>query len=136
MNLALFIYLASIMTSLSIMLVMIGLFGLIIYFFILAVIHFTNYGIKEYSWEVEDVMTANKQVKDTYTKHWKKALIIFSLCFFLGILLPNKNTMYLMAAGYATEQIATSERAKNISNDVLEIIELKLKDIKKGQKHE
>lgn len=133
MKLALLVYLASIVDSLSIALCLIGVFGCVLYFLILSIMHFSNYGVKEHSWESEGEIEKQKQVKNNFTKFWKLSIFIFPILVLISILLPKEKTIYIMAGAYATEQIATNDRVQKIGSDVLEVIEGKLSKMKKDQ---
>jgi len=121
--------------GISIVFGFIGLLGMVVYFFILAIIHFSDYGARTSRYEDEDELEKQKAVKKSYTKYWKLAAVCFPLLLVIAVLLPPERTVYLMAAAYATEQIATNDRVRKIGSDVLEVIEGKLSEMKKqGEK--
>lgn len=51
-------------------------------------------------------------------------------------LIPNERTVYLMTAGYIGQQVVTSEKFQKSTNDMYEIVNLKLEQIKKDMKEE
>ena len=53
--------------------------------------------------------------------------VIFAL---LSVLLPTERTVYLMTAAYATQTIAQNDRVQKIGSDVLEVVEKKLSEMK------
>ncbi|WEI20083.1 hypothetical protein PY247_10390 [Acinetobacter proteolyticus] len=132
MKLALLVYLASTVDSLSFILGTIGFLGLTVYFFILGVIHFSDYGTKTYSFDNDEEIEKQKNISIKYTGFWKLAATIFPILIFIAVFLPSERTLYLMAGAYATEQIASNERVQKIGSDVLEVIETKLGEMKQG----
>jgi len=130
MKLALLVYLASVVEGISLIFGLIGFFGVVFYFPILALMHFSNYGIRTHEFEREAALDKQKAIMKSYTKYWKLAAVCFPLLLVLSILLPKERTIYLMAGAYATEQIATNDRVQKIGSDVLEVIEQKLAELK------
>ena len=53
--------------------------------------------------------------------------IIFAL---LSVLLPTERTVYLMTAAYTTQTIAQNDRVQKIGSDVLEVVEKELSEMK------
>ena len=133
MKLALLVYLASIIDSFSTALMIIGVLGGLTYFSTLAIMQFSNYGVKVYSIDTDEEIEKEKQVKNTFSKYWKLCAIIFPLLIFVSILLPKERTIYIMAGAYVTEQIATNDRVQKIGGDVLEVIEGKLSKMKESK---
>ena len=72
------------------------------------------------------------------TKKWKFNLgVVFGLFLCLiSNLIPNERTMYLMVGAYMAQEIVTSDKFKNTSNDVYDIVNLKIKSIKKDLEYE
>lgn len=114
MTLTFLIYLAATVGKLSALLGLVGTFGLISILIILGVTG-DPYSNESFPWPISH----------------KKAIILFSLIIVASVFLPSKQTMYLMAAAYATEQVVTNERVQNVSDDILELIEMKLQEAKK-----
>lgn len=131
MNLALLVYLASIVNGIAVLFALIGIIGALIYFTILACMHFSTYGVREHSFESIEEISKQKKVKETYTKYWKLSAFIFPMMIMVSILLPSERTIYLMTAAYATEQIAKNDRVQKIGNDVLNVIEKKISEMNK-----
>jgi hypothetical protein len=67
-------------------------------------------------------------------KLWIPIVSLFTL--FIGIILPPKTTMYAMMGIELTEKIVTSEPAKNITNNTLDIVTLYLEKVKKELENE
>lgn len=62
-------------------------------------------------------------------KLWIPIVSLFIL--FIGIILPPKTTMYAMMGIELTEKVVTSEPAKNITDNTLDIVTLYLEKVKK-----
>ncbi|MEG0407446.1 MAG: hypothetical protein RR623_01110 [Bacilli bacterium] len=130
MELALLVYFASIVGSVSTFL---SLFAFVLFFISVA---FTipllvgNLGVKEYSHQSEEKLENQLKIKSILTKSVKLTIpfaIIFAL---ISVLLPTERTVYLMTAAYATQTIAQNDRVQKISSDVLEVVEKKLSEMK------
>lgn len=67
-------------------------------------------------------------------KLWIPIVSLFIL--FIGIILPPKTTMYAMMGIELTEKIVTSEPAKNITDNTLDIVTLYLEKVKKELENE
>jgi hypothetical protein len=67
-------------------------------------------------------------------KLWIPIVSLFTL--FIGIILPPKTTMYAMMGIELTEKIVTSEPAKNITDNTLDIVTLYLEKVKKELENE
>ena len=67
-------------------------------------------------------------------KLWIPIISLFTL--FIGIILPPRTTMYAMMGIELTEKIVTSEPAKNITDNTLDIVTLYLEKVKKELKDE
>lgn len=67
--------------------------------------------------------------EETPPKLWMPIVSLFIL--FIGIILPPKTTMYTMMGIELTEKVITSEPAKNITNNTLDIVTLYLEKVKK-----
>lgn len=107
MELALFVYLAGIADDLKIT------FGLIASLLsIILTMALVFYLAIEYD---EDMRNMTKK-----TIKW--SLPICLVCTIIALFTPNKNTIYLMAGGYAAQEVATGE----IGNKVMRIINLEL----------
>lgn len=133
MKLALLVYIAGIVNGLSLFLSMVGFFFLAINIGLVAIMMFSNFGIKEYSWETEDQITTQKNIKDKFLKLSKYTIPLFCFMLLLCVFIPKEKTVYLMAGAYATEQIASNDRVQKIGSDVLEVIEGKLEKLKEDK---
>lgn len=130
MELALLVYFASIVGSVSTFLGMSSavLFAVSTAFIITLL--FGNLGVKRYSYDTDQELENELKIKKILTKSVKWTIpltIIFSL---LSVLLPNERTVYLMTAAYATQTIAQNDRVQKIGSDVLEVVEKKLSEMK------
>ena len=67
-------------------------------------------------------------------KLWIPIISVFTL--FIGIILPPKTTMYAMMGIELTEKLVTSEPAKNITDNTLDIVTLYLEKVKKELENE
>ena len=75
-------------------------------------------------------------IKSILTKSVKWTIpltIIFAL---LSVILPTERTVYLMTAAYATQTIAQNDRVQKIGSDVLEVVEKKLSEMKGGDSND
>ena len=129
MELALLVYFASVVGSISTLLGMSSavLFAVSTAFIALL---FGNLGVKQHWDETEDELNNQLKIKSTLTKSIKWTIplaIIFAL---LSVLLPTERTVYLMTAAYATQTIAQNDRVQKIGSDFLEVVEKKLSEMK------
>lgn len=71
---------------------------------------------------------------------YKKSIIgvfIFSLVSgLISVVIPDERTVYLIAAGYAGQKIVESDKFQKSTNDVYEIVNMKLEQIKRDMKEE
>lgn len=126
MELALFVYFAGIVSKLSTMLVitsLIGLAGIVIYLIVVGGIlsSYTNRG-------------PDKKTFSDYFPNLRK-LIIGVFC--LGVvtaMIPSEKTMYLMLAGYTTQQVVQSETGDKVVKVINAKLDEYLEDMSKVQK--
>lgn len=130
MELALLVYFASVVGSISTFL---GLSSFVLFCistaFIISLLT-CDLGVKKYSSDTEDALNHQLKIKSTLTKSIKWTIpfaVIFAL---ISVLLPTERTVYLMTAAYVTQTIAQNDRVQNIGNDVLEVVEKKLSEMK------
>ena len=130
MELALLVYFASVVGSVSTLL---GLSAFALFCistaFVIALLA-GNLGVKQYSYDTEEELENELKIKKTLIKSIKFTIpltIIFAL---LSVLLPTERTVYLMTAAYATQTIAQNDRVQKIGSDVLEVVEKKLSEMK------
>lgn len=71
---------------------------------------------------------------------YKKSIIgvfIFSiLSALISVVIPDERTVYLMASGYAGQKIVESDKFQKSTNDVYEIVNMKLEQIKRDMHKE
>ena len=125
MELALFVWFASVTNGLSMFFWFIG-FMIVGLFTILSAL---SYFISDKDFNKPEIFK---------TKKWKFNLgVIFGLLLCLiSNLIPNERTVYLMVGAYMAQEIVTSDKFKNTSNDVYDIVNLKIKSIKKDLEYE
>lgn len=137
MKLALLVYLASIVNSLSAMFLVFGsvIMGLLVVFLMfLSDYKPIKYRKVEYSCDdKEEIKEHNERVPENNIKVKKiiKTSFAFGICFLvLATIIPKEKTVYLMVGAYATEQVVTNPRVQKISGDILDIVEKKLEELK------
>lgn len=71
---------------------------------------------------------------------YKKSIIgvfIFSLVSgLISVVIPDERTVYLIAAGYAGQKIVESDKFQKSTNDVYEIVNMKLEQIKRDMQED
>jgi hypothetical protein len=117
MELALFIYLSNLVPSLANSLAVIAVIA-----GILSIVYGINWAI-----DVErkvDTLPVKKTFKVVFT------VLLFSWA--MAVLVPNQRTMWMMAAGYAGQQVVTSEVAQETAQKLNKIIQGNLDSIIAG----
>ena len=130
MELALLVYFASIVGSVSTFLGLSAFVLLSVSTVFIIVILAGNLGVKQYSFDTEDELNNQLKIKSLLIKSIKLTTpfaIIFAL---ISTILPTERTVYLMTAAYATQTIAQNDRVQKIGSDVLEVVEKKLSEMK------
>ena len=129
MELALLVYFASVVGSISTLL---GMSSAVLFAvdtaFIITLL-FGNLGVKQYGDETQDELENELKIKNILVKSTKWVIpfaVIFAL---ISVLLPTERTVYLMTAAYATQTIAQNDRVQKIGGDVLEVVEKKLSEM-------
>ncbi len=73
-----------------------------------------------------------------HTEEFKKALlppvVVGFLLIFSSVLIPSEKTIYLMAGGYATQEIVTSDTAKKVLEILNEKLDTELEGLKSKKK--
>lgn len=129
MELALLVYFASVVGSISTLLCLLSFILSSVSTAFIVTLLFGNLGVKQYG-ETEEELNNQLKIKSTLTKSVKWTIpfaVIFEL---LSVLLPTERTVYLMTAAYATQTIAQNDRVQKIGSDVLEVVEKKLGEMK------
>ena len=132
MELALLVYFASVVGTFS------GLLGLLSFLLFSVSIVFAitllvgDLGVKTRYGETEDELSHQLKIKSILTKSVKWTIPFAVILALLSVLLPTERTVYLMTAAYATQTIAQNDRVQKIGNDVLEVVEKKLSEMKGG----
>lgn len=130
MELALLVYFASVVESVSTLLGLLAFILLSVSTVFIVILLIDNLGVKEYSYDTEEELENELKIKAILTKSVKWTIpltIIFAL---ISVLLPTERTVYLMTAAYATQTIAQNDRVQKIGSDVLEVVEKKLGEMK------
>lgn len=129
MELALLVYFASVVGSVSTLLCSLAFILSSVSTAFIVTLLFGNLGVKQYE-ETEEELNNQLKIKSILTKSVKWTIpftVIFAL---LSVLLPTERTVYLMTAAYATQTIAQNDRVQKIGSDVLEVVEKKLSEMK------
>lgn len=130
MELALLVYFASVVGSISTLLGMSSAVLFAVSTAFIVTLLFGNLGVKQYSYDTDQELDNELKIKNILVKSVKWTIpltIIFAL---LSVLLPTERTVYLMTAAYATQTIAQNDRVQKIGSDVLEVVEKKLSEMK------
>ena len=136
MELALLVYFASVVGSVSTLLCLLAFILSFVSAAFIATLLFGNLGVKQYSFETEQKLNNDLKIKKILTKSVKWTIpfaVIFTL---LSVLLPTERAVYLMTAAYATQTIAQNDRVQKIGSDVLEVVEKKLSEMKGGNSND
>ena len=129
MELALLVYFASVVGSISTFLGLLSFILSSVSTAFIVTLLFGNLGVKQYG-ETEEELNKQLKIKSTLTKSVKWTIpfaVIFAL---ISVLLPTERTVYLMTAAYSTQTIAQNDRVQKIGSDVLEVVENKLSEMK------
>ena len=135
MELALLVYFASVVGSVSTLLGSLAFILSSVSTAFIVTLLFGNLGVKQYG-KTEEELNNQLKIKSIITKSVKWTIpfaVIFEL---LSVLLPTERTVYLMTAAYATQTIAQNDRVQKIGSDVLEVVEKKLSEMKEGDSND
>ena len=130
MELALLVYFASVVGSISNLLWLSSFMLCSVSTAFIVALLVGDLGIKKRYGETEEELNNQLKIKSILTKSIKWTIpltIIFAL---LSVLLPTERAVYLMTAAYATQTIAQNDRVQKIGSDVLEVVEKKLSEMK------
>ena len=130
MELALLVYFASVVGSISTLLGMSSAVLFAVSTAFIVTLLFGNLGVNQYSYDTDQELDNELKIKNILVKSVKLTIpftVIFAL---LSVLLPTERTVYLMTAAYATQTIAQNDRVQKIGSDVLEVVEKKLSEMK------
>ena len=136
MELALLVYFASVVGSISTLLWLSSFMLCCISTVFIVTLLVGDLGVKTRYGETEEELNNQLKIKSILTKSVKWTIpltIIFAL---LSVLLPTERTVYLMTAAYATQTIAQNDRVQKIGSDVLEVVEKKLSEMKGGDSND
>ena len=130
MELALLVYFASVVGSISTFLGLLSFILVSVSTAFIITLLMGGLGVEIYSLDTEQKLENELKIKKILVKITKLAIpfaVIFAL---ISVLLPTERTVYLMAAAYATQTIAQNDRVQKIGSDVLEVVEKKLSEMK------
>ena len=96
----------------------------------------TRYDVKTRYGETEEELNNQLKIKSILTKSVKWTIPLTVIFALLSVLLPTERTVYLMTAAYATQTIAQNDRVQKIGSDVLEVVEKKLSEMKGGDSND
>ena len=136
MELALLVYFASVVGSISTFLGLLSFILVSVSTAFIITLLMGDLGVEIYSWDTEQKLENELKIKKILVKITKLAIpfaVIFAL---LSVLLPTERTVYLMTAAYATQTIAQNDRVQKIGSDVLEVVESKLSEMKGGDSND
>ena len=136
MELALLVYFASVVGSISTLLWLSSFMLCSVSTAFIVTLLVGDLGVKTRYGETEEELNNQLKIKSILTKSVKWTIpltIIFAL---LSVLLPTERTVYLMTAAYATQTIAQNDRVQKIGSDVLEVVEKKLSEMKGGDSND
>lgn len=114
MELALLVYFASVVGSISTLLWLSSFILLSVSTAFIVTLLMGDLGIKKRYGETDEVLSNQLKIKSTLTKSVKWTIpltIIFAL---LSVLVPTERTVYLMTAAYATQTIAQNDRVQRL----------------------
>jgi len=83
-----------------------------------------------YSWETQDSLDKKKAHRQMGFLPKNKWLWLSASLIFISILLPNRETFYLIAASEAGEAVVNTPEAKELLLDVREILDIQLEKLK------
>ena len=130
MELALLVYFASVVGTFSTLLCLFSFVLLVISVAFAITLLVGDLGVKTRYGETEDELSHQLKIKSILTKSVKWTIPFAVILALLSVLLPTERTVYLMTAAYATQTIAQNDRVQKIGNDVLEVVEKKLSEMK------
>ena len=130
MELALLVYFASVVGSISTFLGLLAFILVSVSTASIVTLLVGDLGVYKDSWDTDQKLDNELKIKKILIKSVKWTIpltIVFAL---VSVLLPTERTVYLMTAAYATQTIAQNDRVQKIGSDVLEVVEKKLGEMK------
>ncbi|QVW53918.1 hypothetical protein TaPaz_137 [Acinetobacter phage TaPaz] len=124
MELALLIWFASVSTGIA------NLFGTLAFIIILAIVIIVFFSVMWYLIEEEVLKIVE------YKKSIIGVFIVGLIFAIISVLIPDERTVYLIAAGYAGQKIVESDKFQKSTNDVYEIVNMKLEQIKRDMQED
>ena len=130
MELALLVYFASVVGSISTFLGLLAFILVSVSTAFIVTLLVGDLGVYKDSWDTDQKLDNELKIKKILIKSVKWTIpltIVFAL---VSVLLPTERTVYLMTAAYATQTIAQNDRVQKIGSDVLDVVEKKLSEMK------
>ena len=130
MELALLVYFASVVGSISTFLGLLAFILVSVSTAFIVTLLVGDLGVYKDSWDTDQKLDNELKIKKILIKSIKWTIpltIVFAL---VSVLLPTERTVYLMTAAYATQTIAQNDRVQKIGSDVLDVVEKKLSEMK------
>lgn len=124
MELALLIWFASVSTGIA------KLFGALAFVTFVTTVFVLGFSLM-YSF-IEDEKLKIFEYKKSIT-----GVLMFSIISgLISVVIPDERTVYLIAAGYAGQKIVESDKFQKSTNDVYEIVNMKLEQIKRDMQED
>ena len=132
MELALLVYFASVVGSVSTLLGMSSTLLFVVSTVFIITLLVGNLGVEKYGHETDQELENELKIKKILVKSIKWTVPFTIIFVLVSVFLPTERTVYLMTAAYATQTIAQNDRVQKIGSDVLEVVEKKLSEMKGG----
>lgn len=123
MDLALLVYVISVVASIKIPLI-IGTIVLGISFIGLTIAKMVYVAPSDYDRKYK--LEEYTETKNAVNRWWKTTGIVVGVVAFVNVITPSEKTMYVMVGAYAAQKITENDKVISMSSKVLKIIETKL----------
>ena len=123
MDLALLVYVISVVASIKIPLV-IGTIVLGVSFIGLTVAKMVYVAPSDYDRKYK--LEEYTETKNAVNRWWKTVGVVVGVVAFVNVITPSEKTMYVMVGAYAAQKITENDKVISMSSKVLKIIETKL----------
>ena len=130
MELALLVYFASVVGSISTFLGLLAFILVSVSTASIVTLLVGDLGVYKDSWDTDQKLDNELKIKKILIKSVKWTIPLTVVFALVSVLLPTERTVYLMTAAYATQTIAQNDRVQKIGSDVLEVVEKKLSEMK------
>ena len=123
MDLALLVYVISVITSIKIPLI-IGTIVLGVSFIGLTIAKMVYVAPSDYDRKYK--LEEYTETKNAVNRWWKTVGVVVGVVAFVNVITPSEKTMYVMVGAYAAQKITENDKVISMSSKVLKIIETKL----------